>query len=403
MQHDSAMPSWRRTLWSMVAVQFIMSMAVTVMSPIVPLFLPQIGVSAPGTIELWAGVLNAANFLLSALLAPVWGNLADRYGRKPMVLRASAGIAVVSALMAMVTGPWQLLALTLMMGVAGGFSSSAVALVAGQVPERRLGYALGWLSTAQMVGGLMGPVAGGALADLLDSYRATFVWTAVLASCGCLVTLLLVREVKPAGQGRRQRLRGRLGRLLAIPGLASLLVIMLMTQVATRSVIPVVTLFVQDLTGPVAAVATLAGLAASVTGIGDVIASPFLGRRSDILGYRKVLLICLGGATLATMPMALAQNYWVFVAQRFALGLFIGGILPTTNALIGRLVPPEDHGLVFGTTATASLFGAFAGPLIGGSVAAFMGLRAVFAVTAVLLALTWAWAWRSAHDPEPAF
>ena len=93
---------------------------------------------------------------------------------------------------------------------------------------------------------------------------------------------------------------------------------------------------------------------------------------------------------------------WVFVAERFAVGLFIGGILPTANALIGRLVPAEERGLVFGTTATASLFGAFVGPLMGGSVAAALGLRAVFAATAGLLALTWIWAWRTAHDPEAA-
>ena len=158
----------------MVAVQFIMSMAVTVMAPIVPLFLPQLGVTDHSTIDLWAGILNSCNFLLSALLAPVWGSVADRRGRKLMVLRASGGICLVSGLMALVTSVWQLFALTLVMGVAGGFSSAAIALVAGQAPERRLGYALGWLSTAQMVGGLMGPVAGGALADTLGSYRATF-------------------------------------------------------------------------------------------------------------------------------------------------------------------------------------------------------------------------------------
>lgn len=398
MQHSSMAP-WRRTLWSMVAVQFIMSMAVTVMAPIVPLFLPQLGVTDRSAIDLWAGVLNSSNFLVSALLAPVWGNLADRHGRKLMVMRASAGICVVSVLMALVTGVWQLFALTLAMGVTGGFSAAAIALVAGQVPERRLGYALGWLSTAQMVGGLMGPIFGGGLADLVGSYRATFAWTAVMAALALLVTIFLVQEPVRPERVRQARLRGRLGRLLRIGGLPALMAILLMTQVATRSVIPVVTLFVQSMTGPVPALATLAGFATSVTGIADVLASPFLGRRSDVLGYRRVLLICLGGAAIATLPMGLAGSYWVFVAERFGLGLFIGGILPTTNALIGRLVPPEDRGLVFGATATASLLGAFLGPLMGGAVAAALGLRAVFGVTAGLLLLTWIWAWRTAHDP----
>jgi MFS transporter, DHA1 family, multidrug resistance protein len=386
----------------MVAVQFIMSMAVTVMAPIVPLFLPQLGVTDHSTIDLWAGILNSCNFLLSALLAPVWGSVADRRGRKLMVLRASGGICLVSGLMALVTSVWQLFALTLVMGVAGGFSSAAIALVAGQAPERRLGYALGWLSTAQMVGGLMGPVAGGALADALGSYRATFAWTAALAAIALVVAAALVQEPEWQERGRPARLRGRLRRLMRIGGLPALMTILLMTQFATRSVVPVVTLYVQSLTGPVPALATLAGFATSVTGVADVLASPFLGRRSDVLGYRRVLLICLGGAAITTLPMGLAGSYWVFVAERFAMGLFIGGILPTTNALIGRLVPADERGLVFGATATASLLGAFLGPLMGGTVAAALGLRAVFAMTAGLLLLTWLWAWRTAHDPKSA-
>ncbi len=397
---ESGAQGWRRTLWSMVAVQFLMSMAVTSNAPVIPLFLPTLGVAEPGSVEMWSGILNSVNFLISGALAPIWGAVADRRGRKLMVMRASAGVGIVATLMSLVQGPWQLLALTLLMGAAGGFSSAAVALVAGQVPERRLGYCLGWLSTAQMVGGLLGPVVGGSLSDLMGSYRAVFVYTGVMAGMALLVTVALVREPPPGAGGiRRSSWSQRLALLARTPGLPALMAVLLMTQIGTRSVVPVMTLFVQELSAGAGAVATLAGMSVSMTGLGDLVASPFLGRRSDVIGYRRVLLICLAGACAATLPMALSTSLPMFMALRFTLGLFIGGILPTANALIGRSVPAAERGMVLGAAASASLFGAFAGPLVGGSVASLFGLRAAFVATALLFGATLAWVYRVVRDP----
>ena len=123
---------------------------------------------------------------------------------------------------------------------------------------------------------------------------------------------------------------------------------LLLANFGVQAVQPVVTLYVQHLVGPRPELATLGGIAFSVTGVADLIASPFLGRRSDVLGYRRVLLICLGGAALASAPQAFVHTYWGFVAARFGLGLFVGGILPTANALVGRLAPPGERGLVYG-------------------------------------------------------
>src|SRR5258708_34493502 len=97
-------------------------------------------------------------------------------------------------------------------------------------------------------------------------------------------------------------------------------------------------------------IATLAGIAFSITGLAIVISAPFLGNRSDRIGYRRVLLISLLGATLTTLPQAFTDNYWLFTAERFAVGLFIGGLLPTANALVGRLVPRSDRGTIYGMT-----------------------------------------------------
>jgi MFS transporter, DHA1 family, multidrug resistance protein len=143
-----------------------------------------------------------------------------------------------------------------------------------------------------------------------------------------------------------------------------------MAQLSVRTVQPVVTLSLQVLVGSPPEIATLPGNGFSVIGLADLVSSPFLGKRSDVTGYRKVLLICLVGATLLTAPWIFVSKYWVFVAERFAVGLFIGGIPPTANGMVGRNVSRENRGTIYGLTASATFMGNPLGPLTGGTVAA---------------------------------
>ncbi|MDE2335085.1 MAG: MFS transporter [Rhodospirillales bacterium] len=393
---------WQRTLWAMVAIQFVMTMSFSVLTPIMPLFLPDLGVADPHRILIWAGILTAATPLVAAFASPLWGSLADRKGRKLMLLRSGFAIALFTGLMGFAGNVWQFFAWRALMGAFAGFSTTAIALVASQVPERRLGYALGWLSTGQLVGSLVGPVIGGALADLSGSYRVPFFLTSLLTFLTTLAVHGGVREhftPPPPGHSRRSVLAG-LRMVAASPGLLPLFLVLLLAQFAVRAAQPMVTLYVQMLAGHVPALATLAGLAYSITGLADLVASPFLGKRSDRIGYRRVLLICLLGATIASVPQAFAGSYGVFLAERFGLGMFIGGILPTANALVGRLVARSDRGTVFGMTASATFLGNSLGPLVGGGVAASIGLRWVFLVPAALLLANLLWVWRTVPELE---
>jgi len=383
---------WQRTLWVMMGIQLIMTLSFTVLSPILPLFLPDLGVHAPRAIDLWTGVLNGVTAFVAAFVSPLWGRLSDRKGRKLMLLRSGVAISIFTALMGLSQNVWQFFAARALMGAFAGFSASAIALVATQVPEDRLGFALGWLSTGQLVGGLVGPVVGGVIADLTGSYRIPFFFTSFLTATAALLAWMLVQE-NFAAQGRRKHdstLRA-LRMLVAGSGLLPLFLVLLFAQFSVRTVQPVVTLYVQQLVGNAPNLATLGGIAFSVTGVGDVIASPFLGKRSDRLGYRRVLLICLAGAALFSVPQAFAYHYWEFVIERFGVGMFIGGILPTANALVGRLAPPDQRGTVYGLTASATFLGNSLGPLTGGAVAATLGLRWVFLVTAGVLVANLVW------------
>ncbi|MFL5254158.1 MAG: MFS transporter [Rhodopila sp.] len=386
---------WQRTLWAMVGIQFVMTAAINFLSPIIPLMLPQLGVDTAQGVAVWSGIITGATSFVAAFASPIWGRIADRLGRKQALLRSSFAIALFTALMGLSINVWQFFGARAVMGAFAGFSSAAIALVASQVPERRLGYALGWLSSGQLVGSLVGPVIGGILADITGSYRAPFYWCAGITCAGLLLVWAIVHEdFTPVRQTNRPRsMLSGLGLLTGSAGLGALFLVLLMAQFSTRTVQPVVTIFVQELIGSPPQIATLAGVAFSITGLANLMSAPFLGNRSDIIGYRKVLLICLLGATLTSVPQIFASDYWTFVAERFAVGLFIGGILPTANALIGRSVSRENRGTVYGMTASATFLGNSLGPLTGGSIAAWFGIRWVFVVTTALLAANLVWVW----------
>jgi MFS transporter, DHA1 family, multidrug resistance protein len=384
---------WQTTLWAMVGIQFIMTMSFSFLSPIMPLFLPQLGVTTDAGIDLWSGILNGSTSFVAAFASPLWGRLADRYGRKPMLIRSSCAIAVFTAFMGMALNVWQFFAARALMGVFAGFSSTAMALVASQVPEQRLGYALGLLSTGQLVGSLIGPVIGGVLADVTHSFRIPFYCTAAITFAAVFLVWRGVNEhfVRPDGTQRaRSGFRG-LAMMIGAAGILPLFFVLFMAQFSTRAVQPLVTVFVQELAGIRPDLATLGGFAFSVTGLAGMIAVPLIGKHSDEIGYRRVLLICLAGATLTSLPQAFAGSYWAFVLERFGVGLFIGGILPTANALIGRMAPRGDRGTIYGMTASATFLGNSMGPLTGGAIAASFGLRWVFLITAALLLANLVW------------
>src|SRR5229473_1779003 len=354
---------WRYTLWAMVGIQFVNTMANSVLTPIMPLFLPELGVRTESGIDIWAGVLSGITSFVAAFASPLWGSLADRHGRKLMLLRSSLAIGLFTA------------------------------LVASQVPEGRLGYSLGWLATGQLVGSLIGPIIGGILADMTGSYRIPFYCTSATIFLSMALVWFTVREdfVRPSpGRAGRSTVRGLVA-LVTAPALLALFFVLMMAQFGVRTVQPVVSLYVQEMVGLRPDIATLAGIAFSITGLANVISAPFLGNRSDRIGYRRVLLICLAGGVLMTLPQAFTTNYWLFTAERFGVGLFIGGLLPTANALVGRLVSRAERGAVYGMTSSAMFMGNSLGPLMGGAVAASFGLSWVFLLTAAVMAANLVW------------
>src|SRR5215813_3648041 len=235
----------------MVGIQFIMTMSFSMLTPIMPLFLPALGVTRPPDIDLWSGILNGSTSLVAAFASPLWGRLADRRGRKLMLLRSSFAIGIFTALMGAALNVWQFFAFRALMGAFAGFSASAIALVASQVPEDRLGYSLGWLSTGQLVGSLVGPIIGGILADLTGSYRIPFYCTSATIFFALGLVWFYVHEefTRPAKGGSNRSTINSLVALVQTPALLALFFVLLMAQFGVRTVQPIVTLYVKEMVG----------------------------------------------------------------------------------------------------------------------------------------------------------
>ena len=199
-------------------------------------------------------------------------------------------MAVFMGLMSLSQNVWQLFAMRTLMGLFAGFNAASIALVATQAPARRLGFALGWLSSGQLVGQLIGPLLGGAVADTTGSYRAPFALTAVICLLSSAAVLVLVKEdftARQAGAARGSPFAGFVI-MARTPGLAPLFLVLLLAQFAVQSVQPVITLFVEQLTGPRPDVATLGGIAFSITGVGDLLAIAIPGPPQRHVGIPAV-------------------------------------------------------------------------------------------------------------------
>lgn len=387
----------------MAAVQAIMMMAFSSMGPFLALYIEQLGVKDSHQVELWAGVIASSNFLIAAILSPVWGTVADRRGRKLMVMRTTLAISLFTCLMGFTQNVWQLLFVRILQGVFSGYSASANALVATTIPEEKLGFALGWLQSAAMVGGLMGPMLGGVLADAVHSYRVVFFLTAVFAMSAFIITSIFVREpeqqMESSGLRRKGSLVEQFRAVKQLKAVHVMFVVLFVAQFSVMSVQPVLPVYIKQLTQGTGYMGTIAGFAFAVTGLADLLFSPFFGKRSDKLGYRRVLSISLLGAGLCYLPQAFASNIWMFVLGRFGLGMFVGGIMPTANALVGRLTPREQRGQVYGFTSSATFLGSFAGPLIGGAGSALFGIRVMLGLTTLLYLMNVVWVRWKVRDP----
>lgn len=382
---DPLTAHWRRNLAVVVFGSFTTIVAMTLLLPFLPLYVAQLGVHDHAAVVQWSGIAYGATFFSAALTAPLWGRLADAYGRKLMLIRASLGMAVAMSLIGMAQNVWQLVLLRLLAGLLGGYSSGSMTLVAAQTPKARTAWALGVLASGVMAGNLIGPLAGGVLPRLIG-IRRTFLAMGGMIFVTFLATTFLVREDVTAT--RRARRAGG-GGWAAIPDkrpVVAMLVTGMLLMLANMSIEPIITVYVQQLVRDPAHVTLVAGLVMSAAALGSILSASWLGRLADRIGHWTVIVCCLLAAALLLIPQALVTAGWQLIGLRFLMGLALGGLLPCVATVIRHSVPDNSVGSILGYSTSSQYVGQVAGPVLGGFVGGHVGMRAVFLGTSVIMA-----------------
>lgn len=391
--------NWKRNLTVAWVGCFLTGAAFSLVMPFLPLYVELLGVTGHSALNMWSGLVFSITFLFSAMASPFWGGLADRKGRKIMLLRSALGMAIVMALMGFAQNIWQFLVLRALLGLLGGFIPNANALIATQMPRNRSGWAMGTLSTGGVAGALLGLLAGGLLADVYGLRMVFFITASVLFIC-FLLTLFCIREnFTPVAKKEMLHAKEVLASLKSPRLVLSLFVTTMIIQVATGSIAPILTLYVRELAVNVGNIAFISGMIASVPGVAALMSAPRLGRLGDRIGPEKILVAALLISVLLLVPMAFVQTPWQLGLLRFLLGAADGALLPAVQTLLVYNTTQQIAGRVFSYNQSFRDIGNVTGPLLGAAVSANYSFRAVFCVTAGIVLFNAFYSWVSLQRP----
>ena len=380
------MKPWKVNLISVWFGCFFIGLAISQILPFLPLYISQLGVTSHEALSMWSGLTFSVTFLVSAIVSPMWGSLADRKGRKLMLLRASLGMSIAILLQAFATNVWQLFLLRAIMGLTSGYIPNAMALIATQVPRDQSGWALSTLSTAQISGVIVGPLLGGFLADMVG-LRAVFFVTATLLAVSFVVTLFLIKEGAPPQINKAERLSAKaIFDSLPNPGLViSLFFTTLVIQLCNGSISPILALFIKSMMPDSNNIAFLAGVISAIPGISALISAPRLGRLGDRIGTHRILIATLCCAIVLFFAMSFVTTPLQLGIFRFLLGFADGAMLPAVQILLMKQCSERITGRIFGYNQSFMYLGNVIGPLMGASISAVAGFRWVFITTAVVI------------------
>jgi DHA1 family multidrug resistance protein-like MFS transporter len=378
--------AWRRNVFAVTAASFMGYTGFTLVMPFLPLFIGQLGVTDVGEIAMWTGVSLGVTPALTAILAPWWGRLGDRFGRKIMVERSLVSFVVLFSAMAFVTSVWQVLVVRAIQGLFAGYGSLSVAMAAESAPRDRMPNAIGAVQTAQRIGPGVGPVIGGIFAQVFG-LRKAFLATAVFYAVALVIVHLLYDDgAIHAAPSTAETGRVTFRNVLAFRNFILLLGVIFGLQFVDRSFGPILPLYVEQVGVTRANVAIVSGLLFSIMAFTGALGHHFCGKLLRRFASRYVIA---GGAAVAALGsglLGLTGNIWIMSAASAVLGLGIGAAMTASYSAAGAVIPPGAHGAGFGVLTSASLVGMASSPFIAGFVGG-TSIRVVFFVDLALMGL----------------
>lgn len=379
-------PIWKKNLFVLSIAVFIAGIAFSEIMPFLSLYINTLGNFSHQQLNFWSGIVYSGTFIVSAVVSPWWGKLADKKGRKPMILRAGIGMSVVIACMGLVQNVWQLLLLRMLQGVFAGFISNSNALVATETPKTNSGQALGTIASATTAGTLLGPLVGGALTSIF-SYRITFMITGGLLLLCSILVLFFVHEddFKPVTAKKLDKASGVIKSLRSPHLIFGLLLTTLIIQAANNSINPIVSLYVRQLLNGYGNVVFISGVIAALPGIATFLVASRFGALGDKIGTHKIIVAGFIAASIFFFLTAFVRNTVELGILRFLVGFSDACLFPQVQTMLTKNSPAAVTGRIFSWNQSAMYIGNIVGPLLGSFVSGMFNYSMVFIVTTVIV------------------
>jgi MFS transporter, DHA1 family, multidrug resistance protein len=379
-------------VYAVTAASFLGYTGFTLVMPFLPLFIGQLGVTDVGEIAVWTGVSLGVTPGLTAVLAPAWGKLGDRYGRKIMVERSMASFVILMAAMAFVTRAWHVLALRAVQGLFAGYGSLSVAMAAESAPRDRMPSAIGLVQTAQRLGPGVGPVIGGVLAGLVGLRRA-FIVTALFYGIGLIVVYVMYDDHAIHAYSENADGAADAGRdgspvtfrdVLAFQNFILMMVVIFGLQFVDRSFGPILPLYVEQVGVAHRRVAIVSGVLFSIMAATGALGHHLCGRLLKRYTARTVIASAATVAAIASL-LFVSPSVWIMSAAAAFFGIGIGAAMTASYSAAGGVIPHGAHGTGFGVLTSASLVGMASSPFIAGLLGG-TSIRVVFFVDMAIMA-----------------
>ena len=378
--------SWKENLRVAWFGSFLTGASISLVAPFMPIFVEQLGIEQD-QVAFYAGLAISVSAVSAALVSPIWGILADKYGRKPMMIRAGLAMTITMGGLAFVPNIYWLIFLRLLNGVFTGFVPNATALIASQVPKDKSGYALGTLSTGVVAGTLTGPFVGGLVAEIFG-IRNVFLLIGGFLFLAALLTIFFIKEdFQPIAKEKAIPTKELFASIKHSHLLISLFLTTFVIQFSAQSIGPILALYVRDL-GQNENLLFVSGLIVSSMGFSSMMSAGVMGKLGDKLGNHRLLILAQMYSVIIYLLCASATSPLELGLYRFLFGLGTGALIPGINALLSKMTPKAGISRIFAFNQVFFYLGGVVGPMTGSAVAGQYGYHSVFYATAVCVAFS---------------
>jgi DHA1 family multidrug resistance protein-like MFS transporter len=380
-----ALPQWRKNQIAVTISGAFMNFGYTLVMSFLPIYVRELGVESTGGIALWSGLILSASPLMAALMGPLWGRLGDQRGMKLIATRATAANAVLWFSMAFAHSVWQLFLLRILLGILGGFTNVAVALVTQLAPKEEVPSVIGTLNSVQILSAAVGPLLGGILATSIG-VRNTFMFTGLVNFGSLLSILLLYRDQGVAEPAKQSEPLSAAAGFWRKPEYFTAVMILFFVNMADRTFGPIIPLFLEQLGTPRVGLEMVAGVLISAAAFGEAFSAWLSGKLASRVSLRRLITGRLILSILVLAPMVLVRTSQQFSILRVVLALLAGGTLTLALSAAHHVIPSEHRGSGFAILSGTSMLGGAVGPIIAGSLAGF-SIRSIFVFNSIVYLL----------------